>query len=149
MTRSEIKQLTLSKIDEIETFTGASQSPSDELIEKLMDASVENMLRNAPINIIPPTKINTGAAGFVHVKNANGTGYIALPADYIRLASFKMTVWERPVVDVISVTNPIYDLQKNKATRGGVSKPVVVIKFIDTGSGEESSSDITEAAPEA
>lgn len=145
MTRPAIKLLALSKLDELETHTGASQSPADELLEKLMDGSVENMLRNAPIHLLPPIKVNVASVSFVHEKDlANGTGYIALPADFIRLSSFKMAAWQRPVVDVISMTNPLFDMQKNRATRGGVNKPVVVIRYIDTGAGEEVSADITE-----
>lgn len=149
MTRAEIKTRVLAKLDEIETMTGASQSPSDELIEALMDESVLNMLRNAPIHLIPPTKVNVSAVSFVHVKDtANGTGYIVLPNDFLRLYSFKMDTWERPAFDYISVSNPKYFKQKIRNLRGGVSKPVVVVNYSDTGTGTEIEIDITEAAPE-
>lgn len=152
MTREEIKTRVLAKLDEIETMTGASQSPSDELIDALMDESALNMLRNAPIHLIPPIKVNVSALNFVHVKDlTNGTGYIALPNDFLRLYSFKMEAWERPAFDYISVSNPEYFKQKIRNLRGGVSKPVVAVNYNDTGDGidPDPEIEITETAPEA
>ena len=151
MTRDEIKTRVLAKMDEVETMTGASQNPSDVLIEKLMDESALNMLRNVPVHLIPPVKVNTLALNFIHEKDLeNGTGYIALPADFLRLYSFKMASWERPATDFISIANAEYYKQKNKALRGGVSKPVVVINYFDTTDGvDDISVDITESVPEA
>ena len=152
MTREEIKTRVLAKLDEIETMTGASQSPSDALIDALMDESALNMLRNAPIHLIPPTKVNVLALNFVHVKDtANGTGYIAMPNDFLRLYSFKMDTWERPAFDYISVSNPEYFKQKIRNLRGGVSKPVVAVNYSDTGDGfdPDPEIEIPETAPEA
>ena len=152
MTREEIKTRVLAKLDEIETMTGASQSPSDALIDALMDESALNMLRNAPIHLIPPTKVNVSALNFVHVKDtANGTGYIALPNDFLRLYSFKMDTWERPAFDYISVSNPEYFKQKIRNLRGGVSKPVVAVNYSDTGDGIDPDPELEgiEPSPEA
>ena len=148
MTRAEIKTRVLAKLDEIETMTGASQSPSDVLIDALMDESTLNMLRNAPLHLIPPTKVNVSALNFVHVKDLeNGTGYIALPNDFLRLYSFKMDTWERPAFDYISITNPEYFKQKIRSLRGGTSKPVVVVNYNDDGAGIDIEIAIEEAGP--
>ena len=150
MTRTEIITRVLAKIDEIETMTGATQSPSDVLIDKLMNESTLSMLRNAPLHLLPPVKVNTLALNFVHEKDlTDGTGYIALPTDFLRLYSFKMVAWERPTFDFISISNPEYHKQKIRALRGGASKPVVVINYIDTTTGiDDIYIEITEAAPE-
>jgi hypothetical protein len=135
-TRSEIINMVLAKLDEFETHTGASQNPSDVLVDSIMDESALNMLRNAPKAMLIPIKVNTSAAGFIHAKDlTNGTGNIALPADFIRLYSFKMKAWKQPITDYISIVNPKYKHQQTSAIRGGVSKPVVVINFFETTSG--------------
>ena len=61
--------------------------------------------------------------------NPDGTGYVALPDDFMRLVIFKMTVWKRPVVFAISDTDPRYFLQKSRflGIRGGIDKPVCAI----------------------
>ena len=61
--------------------------------------------------------------------NPDGTGYVALPDDFMRLVIFKMTKWKRPVVVAISDTDPGYFLQKSRfmGIRGGVDKPVCAI----------------------
>ena len=61
--------------------------------------------------------------------NPDGTGYVALPDDFMRLVIFKMTKWKRPVVVAISDTDPKYFLQKSRfmGIRGGVDKPVCAI----------------------
>ena len=51
-------------------------------------------------------------------------GLLPIPDDYIRLHTFKMSTWERPVHRTTSIDNPDYILQLNPFTRGGNSKPV-------------------------
>lgn len=61
--------------------------------------------------------------------NPDGTGYVRLPDDFMRLVIFKMTKWKRPVVEAISDTDPRYFLQKSRflGIRGGIDKPVCAI----------------------
>lgn len=63
------------------------------------------------------------------VTNEDGSGYLPLPDDYMRLIIFKLTAWKRPVIEAISDTDPKYFLQKSKflGVRGGVDKPVCAI----------------------
>lgn len=61
--------------------------------------------------------------------NPDGTGYVRLPDDFMRLVIFKMTKWKRPVVEAISDTDPRYFPQKSRflGIRGGVDKPVCAL----------------------
>ena len=61
--------------------------------------------------------------------NPDGTGYVRLPDDFMRLVIFKMTKWKRPVVEAISDTDPRYFPQKSRFSgiRGGVDKPVCAL----------------------
>lgn len=126
-TRQEIINQTLAKLDEITVFDDAQQVPTVALVNKLLDEAAIDMLRNAPLHLLLATKVNTESATLNHHQNEDGWGYIGLPSDFLRLYSFKMTAWHRPVTKAISIQSPKYDLQKNKITRGGIAKPVVAI----------------------
>ncbi len=83
--------------------------------------------------------------------NPDGTGYVRLPDDFMRLVIFKMTKWKRPVVEAISDTDPRYFPQKSRFSgiRGGVDKPVCalttgnaskILEFYSLAPGEEDNS---------
>jgi hypothetical protein len=57
------------------------------------------------------------------------TGYVELPANFLRLISFKMTDWNREVNEAITTYHPLYKLQRNPYVRGGVDKPVAVYNW--------------------
>lgn len=75
-----------------------------------------------------PIPLEVGGQPTIQV-NPDGTGYVALPDDFMRLVIFKMTKWKRPVVEAISDTDPRYFLQKSRflGIRGGVDKPVCAL----------------------
>lgn len=58
-------------------------------------------------------------------RQEDGSGYIDLPADYLKLAKLWMEGWERPVTVAINELHPSYHHQHNPVLRGGVAKPVV------------------------
>ena len=57
------------------------------------------------------------------------SGWLLLPPDFMRLISFEMSDWERPVYQAIGCDNPKYALQRQpiKALRGTRQKPVCAI----------------------
>lgn len=63
------------------------------------------------------------------VKGHEGTGWLVLPKDFIRLVVFRMSDWERPVYQAIDESSPIYARQSSvyAGVRGNASKPVVAI----------------------
>lgn len=75
-----------------------------------------------------PIPLTDGGQPTVQV-NPDGTGYLRLPDDFMRLVIFKMTKWKRPVVMPISDTDPRYFPQKSRflGVRGGVDKPVCAL----------------------
>jgi hypothetical protein len=128
MTRQELIDQVLAKLDEITVFDDAQQVPTVALVDKLLNEATIDMLRNAPLHFLTPTTVDVESSSIEHTKILNeGYGYIVLPPDFLRLYSFKMMTWRRPVTLAISVDNPKYKLQYNKITRGGIAKPVVVV----------------------
>lgn len=59
----------------------------------------------------------------------NGSGWVLLPDDFMRLIAFRMSDWGRTCYDAISVDDPLYDLQSSryKGVRGNVQKPVCAV----------------------
>lgn len=59
----------------------------------------------------------------------NGSGVIHLPDDFMRLVAFRMSDWERTVVEAIDEASPEYAKQSSRYSgiRGNPQKPVVAI----------------------
>lgn len=58
----------------------------------------------------------------------NGLGYIENMPEYYRYIRCSVpSHWKRDVIAFITSANPLYLLQQNKYTRGGICKPVVAI----------------------
>lgn len=127
MTRDEIKEVVKQKLDEVSQFD-AYQIDSVAFIEEFMDSAAEKVLLNLPLHLIPPDDFS----GQNQNARSDGSGYVALPSDFLRLSSFKMTEWDRAISHPISQEHPLYNLQKNHVTRGKPSKPICVIRYLLT-----------------
>ena len=124
MTREDIIKKVKNLIEEITPFDN-DEVASESLIDELLNDSDTEIRRKLPIHLIRPTILDTSSI----VNNGDGTGYINLPDDFLRLHSFKMSEWARSICEAISEANPKYNLQKSTITRGGTIKPVVVIRW--------------------
>jgi len=72
------------------------------------------------VNIVVKTMLSGGING------SGETGYIELPANFLRLIVLKMVDWERDVSYAITTRDPLYNIQRNKYVRGKTAKPVAV-----------------------
>lgn len=124
MIRAAIIEKVRGFIEEITPFDN-DEVVSDTLIDELLNDSDTEMRRKIPIHLIEPAYFSTVAL----IDNADGTGFIGLPADFLRLHSFKMSEWKRTICEAISEAHPKYKLQQSTVTRGGTIKPVVVIRW--------------------
>ncbi len=61
--------------------------------------------------------------------NDDGSGFVVLPDDFMRLVSFRMSDWKRTVFEAIGEGDPRYALQSSKwrGIRGNPEKPVCAI----------------------
>ena len=106
-------------------------NPYDIFINVVMDEVAKELLLIAPLHVLEPSTPSPLPTPVQILSDDWGkTGYVALPSDFIRLQSFQMTEWERPVILPITTLDPLYDLQKNKYARGGVAKPVAVLSWV-------------------
>lgn len=61
------------------------------------------------------------------VPHSDGSGTLPLPPDFLRLLTFKMVGWMRPVVTPIYDQDTRYIQQSNRILRGGEANPVVAL----------------------
>lgn len=58
-----------------------------------------------------------------------GAGRVYLPGDFLRLITFRMSDWYRPVTEAITEEHPLYGQQSSRyaGVRGNTERPVVAI----------------------
>lgn len=112
------------KMEEISPFDNGEVA-TNSIIDDMLDYSANLLQQKIPTHLLDRHTFKNQTI----VGSSDGTGYIVLPSDFLRLAKFKLSEWERPVRggNEISDDNPIYDLQKNPYLRGGLAKPIVAI----------------------
>jgi len=124
MTRAGIITIVRQKMDEVTAFDESIIDNVDLIDPSLNEATIK-LLQMVPIHLVTPVRMDT--TSLTVLPPDYKTGYIKLPADFLRIHTFKMQDWQRVVNQAIDQQNPKYNLQKNKYTRGGCAKPVVVI----------------------
>ncbi len=138
--------------DELEQWGNVDTLMLNEIIESKIPDAARYILLHAPLKMfdrftaIPTEKktIESGLDGVPyelttklgnHTRVYRGdTNYVytlTIPDDYLRLVSFAMSDWTRPVSEdeVIESTSPFYALQTSKieGVRGNPEKPVVAL----------------------
>ena len=101
-------------------------NPLDLLIDAHLDECTKNVIMSAPLTVLQPTAV-TSPTGVSYIDTK--IGYVILPVNFLRLSSFKMAEWLREVTVPIGMNNPLYRKQSNEYLRGGISKPVAVLKW--------------------
>jgi hypothetical protein len=124
-TRPEIIEKVKQRLDEISPFAD-DEVDAVQLIDKILDESATTIRLKAPVSLLNHVGIDVT----LHQSRADGTGYIPLAQDFLRLHTFKLNLWKVPVseANIIDINHPKYKLQQHTSTRGGTVKPVVVIR---------------------
>ena len=99
-------------------------NPLDLLINAHLDECTKDVILSAPISTLFPTSLSTTAGTAL---TDNKTGYIPLPANFLRFISLKMADWKRSVSTLITPENPIYRKQSLPRLRGNTISPVAVL----------------------
>lgn len=94
----------------------------DELIKAKLLEVIELVHSSADVSMVKGMPA-TGSP----TKNSDGSGWIALPSDFMRLVRFKMSGWDVAVTHPIYENQPQYILQKNRWARGNAQRPVCAI----------------------
>lgn len=138
MERSALINKVKTRIDEISMSgdvivdVGVENSkPYDTIINELLDESALELLLKAPfylLDISEDTELT-----IIEDSTDKHIGTIELPYDFVRLVSFKMKDWLRPVTEFNLPTDEVAIRQSNKYLRGGIAKPVAVLRKLSTG----------------
>lgn len=99
-------------------------SMDDIIRSKIVDA-VRRVVTVAPTNLLD----GGSSFGDTVFWRDQGSGWILLPDDFLRLVIFKMSDWARPVYNVITDDDPRYSMQfsRFKGLRGTPQKPIVAL----------------------
>lgn len=129
MTKTEFIRQVKKKMDELTPFDegliisdGMNTNPVFEHIDGVVDECVHEVVLQAPVHLL----IAKSFSGDITI--ANEIANAIMPDDFVKIASVEFPEWERPVFKAISDLDPLYTQQKNKYTRGGSAKPVVVVR---------------------
>lgn len=110
----------------IDTSSADISNVLDLYINGLLDECSKHVLQTAPLHVLYP---EDGSSSTL-VNNADGSGYVILPRDYIRFVSLRINGWVQEASMAMPTTDPMYKMQKYKATRGGKSKPKVFLNTV-------------------
>lgn len=123
MNRDEIIVRVMQCIDEVYPVHSGNYG-LDYPIDRFLDDAAIEVLRLSPLEMID----NRFDFSLSEIESfGDGTGRVLLPKGFLRLAGFKMDGWKRAVFEYITPLDKKYHRQHNNITRGGVSKPVVVV----------------------
>lgn len=97
----------------------------NDIIRSKIEEAVRRVETTAPVHYLEEGHVFGDAVYW----ESNGSGWILLPDDFMRLVAFRMSDWERTCYMAISADDPTYDLQSSryKGIRGNVQKPVCAI----------------------
>lgn len=120
----------LTSLGDIDTLT------VDEIIESKVEDAARLVTANAAHYLLDAGKALTGGIAW-ESQAGYGRGRVNLPADFLRLLTFQMSDWARPVTEAITEAHPLYGMQSSRyaGIRGNSQQPVVAIVHQATESG--------------
>lgn len=103
------------------------EADKDMEIEAALKRACRELLMEVPTEYLQPTVIRDVEGSTdptpSQVKNTDGTGYVVLPSDYLRLVAFKLWSWAGVVRETIDPLSDEARQQVSRWTRGTPQKP--------------------------
>lgn len=124
MTRDEIKLRVLQCVDEV-SEDGVANFGLDYPIDGFLDEAARQVLCMAPLEVLAGAVVDFASSPVMPLDD--GSGIVALPEGFVRLKTFRMKGWKRPVTTAYPVGSPVYFRQFNRCMRGRCAKPVAII----------------------
>ena len=137
MTREELIKKVALKMDEVSSSDDvivpvniSDNNPLYTQINALLNESVNDVLTKAPIYRLQ-NHIETADASIVSVKDIfdgkRKVAVVAVPEDFIRIASISDEAFQRPIVDLALEGDAVDKRQHNRLLVAGSAKPIAVI----------------------
>lgn len=92
---------------------------NEDRIAAFIESALRWVLLHAPVRLLTPRFLY----GNIDAQ-ADGSGYIELPSDYLRLCTLRMEGWRTELHEVLPATHPLAALQLSAATRALPSAPL-------------------------
>ena len=101
----------------------------EEIIRSKVEDAARLVLERAARPLLDGAKPLTGPVLWESDTAGYGAGRIVLPGDFLRLVTFQMSDWARPVTEAIDEDSPLYLMQSSRygGVRGNAQKPVVAV----------------------
>lgn len=116
--------------DELLSSENINIKPLDIIINDILDEATFELIKIAPIYLLPLKKFYTNNGANVTITSDN-IAIIQLPNNYVRFGYIKFPCWERSVFEALPDTSVEYIKQQNKYIRAGFVKPMVFIRGTD------------------
>lgn len=110
----------------ISLILGSDSTRVETFIKKTMEDAWRLVVNTKASHYFPQKSFSGPLSGNMNL--ADGTGLIAVPADYEKFVILLMSGWKVPALEVYMNNTTVADLQSNENTRGSWIRPVVVIE---------------------
>lgn len=134
----KVKLEEISPFDEPESFiadgddAANTDKPIISYIDKSLDEAAHNCLNSLPLTLLHADMVREGIGFQI---DHNGVGLIYPYSSQNRLVRFRQKALKRAITSFITTEDPLYLLQQNNWTRGGIAKPVMVLASNSGGEG--------------
>lgn len=125
----ELKNLVKTDMEELSPQWESEVLQTDAIgIERYIEVKLPEAIRQVLLSVSPSmAEAVPFDAALLPQKNQDGSGVVSLPEDWMKMVSFKMKGWNRPVTEFLAEEDPLAARQQNLFLRGGGLKPVCVI----------------------
>lgn len=125
----ELKNLVKTDMEELSPQWESEVLQTDAIgIERYIETKLPEAIRQVLLSVSPSMlEAVPFDAALLPQKNQDGSGIVPLPEDWMKMVSFKMKGWNRPVTEFLAEEDPLAIRQQNLFLRGGSLKPVCVI----------------------
>ncbi len=102
----------------------------NEEIDQALEHAAMSLSRTLPLELLEPSVIKQSTSTPSWSRGArtqDGSGYIVLPADFLRFVSIKMGNWEGTVSELMEPGSESEKHQRSKWSRGSTTKPKAML----------------------
>ena len=131
MTKAEYVDGVMARLNELawdDSSSGMFLGGDISKIERLVEASFVDAWRRG-VALLPVHYFSCAsfADAPLYPCVASGTGMVELPADFYRLAAFRMVGWKRSCYTLLVEDDVVASVQSNEFVRGNVCRPVCTL----------------------
>ena len=113
------------QVENVYLQSGTDNMELDEIIRSKLPDAVRAIVEMCPVSLLNADALTLADDDLT--TNEDGSGYVVLPNDFLRLVSFKLASWNRAVTSVAEQGSPTDLMQRNTFTRGTPIKPICVL----------------------